>query len=83
MVDLFSALALQSSLSQLVKTVLSLQLAPLSQLFATPLVNQRSCTSAKAMFASVSPLRNVSQVFVTLFQLAQLSQCRRVQLLRF
>jgi hypothetical protein len=68
MVALFLVLALQSSLSQLAKTVLSPQLAPLSQLFVMPLANQLSCTSDKAMFASVSLLLNVSQVFATLFQ---------------
>jgi hypothetical protein len=66
-VDLFSVLALLSSLSLLAKTVLSQQLAPLSQHFVTLPVNLLSCISAKAMSASVLLSLSVSQVFATLF----------------
>jgi hypothetical protein len=49
----YLARVLPNSLSQPVKIVLSLLLAPLSPLCVMPRVNQPSSTSAKAMFASV------------------------------
>jgi uncharacterized protein YggE len=50
-----------------VKIALSLLLALPLQLFAMPLVNQLSSTSAKAMSVSVSPLLSASPDFATLF----------------
>jgi hypothetical protein len=83
MVVLFLVRVRQSSLSQLAKTVLSPLLAPLSQHFVMPLVNQLSYISAKAMSASVSPLPNGSQAFATRFLLERPSRCRLDLQLRY